>query len=152
MWGVIDEVFFWPTFNDLLYDDGKDLNMGRQWPDDAEHLKKCYSHWAWGLQRICAYANACVRDFGDDEAPGFKLSEEHCMKRVQIHAKVVAAGRKSTVTTVPTSALEPTIFGPTTTLPLAEQYRAGLLLPVPDQQQRKEQAGEPYWAGLLLPV
>ena len=64
---VIDGAFFWPEFNDLLYDDNKNLHMGRMWLEDPDHPEKCFGHWAWGLQRICAYANACSRDFTEEE-------------------------------------------------------------------------------------
>ena len=51
---VIDGAFFWPTFNELLYNDDNNLHMGRQWPDDVEHLEKCFKHWAW---RFPAFAH-----------------------------------------------------------------------------------------------
>ena len=56
--------------------------------------QNAFDIWAWGLQRICAYANACMREFTDEESPGFKIDADVIQKRTLQHAAELVKPQK----------------------------------------------------------
>ena len=52
------------------------------WKDEEAfaHLEGAYKFWAGGIHKICAYVNACKRDYSDIEALGFPRTVDVAMR------------------------------------------------------------------------